>query len=31
MRDEFASKSFLAVAVAGVVLLFSGVVALAFA
>jgi hypothetical protein len=31
MRDEFASKSFLAVTIAGVVLLFSGVVALAFA
>jgi hypothetical protein len=30
MRDEFASKSFLAVTVAGVVLVFSGVVALAF-
>jgi hypothetical protein len=30
MRDEFASTSFLVVAVAGVVLLFSGVVALAF-
>jgi hypothetical protein len=30
MRDEFASKGFLAVTVAGVVLLFSGVVALAF-
>jgi len=25
MRDEFASKSFLAVAVVGIVLLFSGV------
>jgi hypothetical protein len=30
MRDEFVSKSFLAVAVVGIVLLFSGVVALAF-
>jgi hypothetical protein len=30
MRDEFASKGFLAVTVAGVVLLLSGVVALAF-
>jgi hypothetical protein len=30
MRDEFASTSFLAVTVVGIVLLFSGVVALAF-
>jgi hypothetical protein len=30
MRDEFASKSFLAVAVVGIVLLFSGVLAFAF-
>jgi hypothetical protein len=30
MRDEFASKSFLAVTFAGVVLLCSGLVALAF-
>jgi hypothetical protein len=30
MRDEFASRSFLAVTVVGIVLLFSGVVALAF-
>jgi hypothetical protein len=29
MRDEFASKGFLAITVAGVVLLFSGVVAFA--
>jgi hypothetical protein len=31
MREEFASNSFLAVAVAGLVLLFSGLVALAIA
>ena len=30
MRDEFASYSFLAVTVAGLVLLFSGLVALVF-
>jgi hypothetical protein len=30
MRDEFASKSFLAVTVAGLVLLGSGLVAIAF-
>jgi hypothetical protein len=30
MRDEFASYSFLAITVAGVVLLCSGLVALAF-
>jgi hypothetical protein len=30
MRDEFASKSFLAVTVAGLVLLCSGLVAFAF-
>jgi hypothetical protein len=30
MRDEFASKGFLAVAVVGIVLLFSGVLAFAF-
>jgi hypothetical protein len=30
MRDEFASKSFLAVTVAGLVLLCSGLVALVF-
>jgi hypothetical protein len=30
MRDEFASKSFLAVALAGLVLLCSGLVAFAF-
>jgi hypothetical protein len=30
MRDEFASKSFLVVTVAGVVLLFSGMVSFAF-
>jgi hypothetical protein len=31
MRDEFASKSFLAVTVTGLVLLCSGLVALTFA
>jgi hypothetical protein len=31
MREEFASNSFLAVAVAGIVLLCSGLAALAFA
>jgi hypothetical protein len=31
MRDEFASKSFLAVAVAGIVLLYSGLIAFALA
>jgi hypothetical protein len=31
MRDEFASNSFLAVAIAGLVLLCSGLVALAIA
>jgi len=30
MRDEFASLSFLAVTIAGIVLLFSGLLALAF-
>jgi hypothetical protein len=30
MRDEFLSRSFLAVAIAGIVLLFSGLVAFLF-